>query len=144
MNITIRRLEPDDASNGIIETLSRLEKFSLSRERVKTLIMNQGAESTTYVACLGDEGSELIIGVATVMYRKPLCLNGAKRAYLEEVAVSSGYENQGIEEKLFEYILNQAKNKGAVEMMYLCTSEQAHKFKNMNIENHKIVLIMHL
>lgn len=137
MNIKIRRLEPDDANRGIIETLGHLSDIQLSAHHAKMLIMNFSTQSTIYVA---EDENEQIVGTATLMVRNTLLHQGGRIAYLEEVATRSGYEGKGVASALIEDLVLKAKEKGCYKVILACKSELGHFYEKKSFKYDQILM----
>ena len=103
--------------------------------------MKLGPESVVYVA----EKEDQILGTVTLAVRDSLLYGGKKVAYLEEMAIRSGYHGKSIEDQLCDHAIGVAKQKGCSTIFVPCTSDFARYFEKKGfIYGNKVIMRMDL
>lgn len=141
MNITIRRSEPDDALNGLVQTLNNLAKVGLSTYQARLSIMRPLCKCATYVAV---DQSGTVVGTITVLIRKTLLHRNGKIAYLEEVATRQGYEHQGIASRLIKQALTIAKEENCYKVLLACKLKLTDFYQKFGFHKHEILMRLDL
>ncbi|MDP2295575.1 MAG: GNAT family N-acetyltransferase [Pseudolabrys sp.] len=121
MTLQIRLLEKNDLRNGFLESISNLFKAGLD-EQDAVIIFDKIRDNPVYRIFVAELGGE-IVGATTLLVEQKFILNGARFAYIEDMAVRKGFEKQGIGMRLVEAAIEEAKRKGCLVVRLDCSDE---------------------
>ena len=96
----------------VLDLIKELAKYENSIEKVSNTverIENDGFGETPIFDLFVAENSKKIIGIAITYYRYSTWLG--RKLYLEDLIISKNYRRKGIGGKLFDFVINFAKEK---------------------------------
>ena len=96
----------------VLDLIKELAKYENSIEKVSNTverIENDGFGETPIFDLFVAENSKKIIGIAITYYRYSTWLG--RKLYLEDLIISENYRRKGIGGKLFDFVINFAKEK---------------------------------
>jgi len=121
-DLTIRKLQKEDLTNGFLQTLDSLRQTSNTDKKIieKTFEkINSNQDQLTIVALL--EGK--VIGATTLLIETKFIHNGGKVGHIEDVVVNKKYQKKGIGEKMIKYLLRYAKEQGCYKTILDCVDD---------------------
>ena len=101
----------------VLDLIKELAKYENSIEKVSNTverIENDGFGETPIFDLFVAENSKKIIGIAITYYRYSTWLG--RKLYLEDLIISKNYRRKGIGGKLFDFVINFAKEKKCIEL----------------------------
>ena len=96
----------------VLDLIKELAKYENSIEKVSNTverIENDGFGETPIFDLFVAENSKKIIGIAITYYRYSTWLG--RKLYLEDLIISKNYRRKGVGGKLFDFLINFAKEK---------------------------------
>ncbi|MCV0412145.1 GNAT family N-acetyltransferase [Nitrosarchaeum sp.] len=121
-DLTIRKLQKEDLTNGFLQTLDSLRQTSNIDKKIieKTFEkINSNQDQLTIVALL--EGK--VVGATTLLIETKFIHNGGKVGHIEDVVVNKKYQKNGIGEKMIKYLLRYAKEQGCYKTILDCVDD---------------------
>ncbi|EGP93293.1 GNAT family N-acetyltransferase [Nitrosarchaeum koreense] len=121
-DLTIRKLQKEDLTNGFLQTLDSLRQTSNTDKKTieKTFEkINSNQDQLTIVALL--EGK--VVGATTLLIETKFIHNGGKVGHIEDVVVNKKYQKKGIGEKMIKYLLRYAKEQGCYKTILDCVDD---------------------
>lgn len=121
-DLTIRKLQKEDLTNGFLQTLDSLRQTSNIDKKIieKTFEkINSNQDQLTIVALL--EGK--VVGATTLLIETKFIHNGGKVGHIEDVVVNKKYQKKGIGEKMIKYLLRYAKEQGCYKTILDCVDD---------------------
>jgi len=121
-DLTIRKLQKEDLTNGFLQTLDSLRQTSNTDKKIieKTFEkINSNQDQLTIVALL--EGK--VVGATTLLIETKFIHNGGKVGHIEDVVVNKKYQKKGIGEKMIKYLLRYAKEQGCYKTILDCVDD---------------------
>ena len=121
-NITIRKLQKEDLTNGFLETLDSLRQTSNTDKKIIEKIfekINSNQDQLTIVAL--SDGK--VVGATTLLIETKFIHNGGKVGHIEDVVVDKKYQKKGIGEKMITYLLRYAKEQGCYKTILDCVDD---------------------
>lgn len=115
-DLIIREIVKNDIDNGFLETLSNLSITDIDPDYAKKLIQvrKQSNNITTIVAV---NSTNQVFGTASLMVEQKISHNGGLVGHIEDVAVKSNYEGNGIGKKLVQKLIKLAQEKGCYKVV---------------------------
>ena len=121
-NVTIRKLQKEDLSNGFLHTLDSLRQASnIDKKTAEKIFDEINSNSDHIVAVAIIEGK--IVGSTTLLIETKFIHNGGKVGHIEDVVVDKEYQRKGIGEKIIIYLLRYAKDQGCYKTILDCADE---------------------
>ena len=121
-NLTIRKLQKEDLTNGFLQTLDSLRQTSNTDKKIieKTFEkINSNKDQLTIVALLDGK----VVGATTLLIETKFIHNGGKVGHIEDVVVNNKHQKKGIGEKMITYLLRYAKEQGCYKTILDCTDD---------------------
>jgi len=121
-NLTIRKLQKEDLTNGFLQTLDSLRQTSNTDKKIieKTFEkINSNKDQLTIVALLDGK----VVGATTLLIETKFIHNGGKVGHIEDVVVNNEYQKKGIGEKMITYLLRYAKEQGCYKTILDCADD---------------------
>jgi len=121
-NITIRKLQKEDLSNGFLHTLDSLREASNIDKKMAERIfdkINLNPEQIIAVAVMDGK----IIGSSTLLIETKFIHKGGKVGHIEDVVVKKEHQKKGIGEKIIIYLLRYAKEQGCYKTILDCADD---------------------
>jgi glucosamine-phosphate N-acetyltransferase len=121
-NVTIRKLQKEDLSNGFLHTLDSLRQASnIDKKTAEKIFDEINSNSDHIVAVAIIEGK--IVGSTTLLIETKFIHNGGKVGHIEDVVVDKEHQRKGIGEKIIMYLLRYAKDQGCYKTILDCADE---------------------
>lgn len=118
-DVVIRQLEESDLFNGFLESLDSLRMASnLESQKAKKILHNIKSNPNHIIAVAIIDG--VIVGSTTLLIEPKFIHNGGLVGHIEDVVVNKKHQKNGIGEKLVQYLLDFAKNKGCYKTILDC------------------------
>ena len=121
-DITIRKLQKEDLSNGFLHTLDSLREASNIDKKMAERIfdkINLNPEQIIAVAVMDGK----IIGSSTLLIETKFIHKGGKVGHIEDVVVKKEHQKKGIGEKIIIYLLRYAKEQGCYKTILDCVDD---------------------
>ena len=121
-DLTIRKLQREDLTNGFLQTLDSLRQTSNTDKKIieKTFEkINSNQDQLTIVALLDGK----VVGATTLLIETKFIHNGGKVGHIEDVVVNKKYQKKGIGEKMIKYLLKYAKEQGCYKTILDCVDD---------------------
>ncbi|MFQ6025100.1 MAG: GNAT family N-acetyltransferase [Nitrosopumilaceae archaeon] len=135
MEVTIRKIEEADLSNGFLESLDSLRKASdLDAKKAKEIFnhIKSKSDHEIYVAVLGSQ----VVGSATIFIEQKFIHDGGKVGHIEDVAVRKEHQRKGVGEKLIEALLDYAKKKGCYKTILGSADDVMPFYEKLGFKRH--------
>jgi len=133
--VTIRKIELADLSNGFLESLDSLRKASeLDPKKAQEILTDIKSKSNhvIYVAVL----DSLIVGSATIFLEQKFIHNGGKVGHIEDVVVRKNYQRKRIGEKLVNALLEYAKKNGCYKTILSASDDVVPFYEKLGFNLH--------
>jgi len=133
--VTIRKIEFADLSNGFLESLDSLRKASeLDPKKAQEILTDIKSKSNhvIYVAVL----DSLIVGSATIFLEQKFIHNGGKVGHIEDVVVRKNYQRKRIGEKLVNALLEYAKKNGCYKTILSASDDVVPFYEKLGFNLH--------
>jgi len=133
--VTIRKIELADLSNGFLESLDSLRKASeLDPKKAQEIFTDIKSKSNhvIYVAVL----DSLIVGSATIFLEQKFIHNGGKVGHIEDVVVRKDYQRKRIGEKLVNALLEYAKKNGCYKTILSASDDVVPFYEKLGFNLH--------
>ena len=133
--VTIRKIELADLSNGFLESLDSLRKASeLDPKKAQEILTDIKSKSNhvIYVAVL----DSLIVGSATIFLEQKFIHNGGKVGHIEDVVVRKDYQRKRIGEKLVNALLEYAKKNGCYKTILSASDDVVPFYEKLGFNLH--------
>ncbi len=134
MPLIIRQGYAPDLS-GVLECLAALAPVNLTVEeaiKVYQLQLKRGVR--LYVA---DDGKQ-VVGTASLVLEPKLIHGGRMAARIEEVAVRTSHQRQGVGTALVKRLLDDARNIGAYKVVLCCKRELVEWYRSRGFWDHEV------
>ena len=107
--VIIREIKDGDIDKGFLDALNNLLPPDINdKGYAKNILQKIKSNSLHKIFVAEDNTSGKIAGTTTLLIEPKFINKGMKVGYIEDVAVSKGYEGLGIGSKLVTYATNQA------------------------------------
>ena len=121
-NITIRKLQKEDLSNGFLQTLDSLRQTSnIGKKSAEKIFDKINLNPDQIIAVAIIEGK--VVGSVTLLIETKFIHNGGKVGHIEDVVVDKEYQRKGIGEKIVMYLLRYAKDQGCYKTILDCSDD---------------------
>lgn len=121
-DLIIRELKKEDLWNGFLTTLDSLRQASgIEKSEAEKIVDKINANEDYIIAVAELEGR--IVGATTLIIETKFIHNGGKVGHIEDVVVNKMHQGKGIGEKIINYILKVAENRGCYKTILDCTDE---------------------
>ena len=117
--ITIRELQKEDLWNGFLTSLDSLRQASDIDKDTANKIFEKINNNPDHVIVVASK-DEKIIGASTLLLETKFIHKGGIVGHIEDVVVDKNYQGQKIGEKIIQYLLEYAKNKGCYKTILDC------------------------
>lgn len=134
-DITIRKIEERDLSDGFLESLDSLKKASnLSKEKAGAILkkITANPNHVIFVAALNDK----IIGSTTILIEQKFIHDGGLVGHIEDVVVSKEHEGEGIGFKIMQAVLEYAKSQGCYKTILDCDDKVKPFYERLGFKRH--------
>lgn len=121
MDTQIRKLERGDLRKGFLKSISNLFKVGLS-ELEAEIIYDKIRDNSAYRIFVAELDGD-VVGAITLLVEQKFILNGARFGYVEDMAVTEGFEKRGIGMRLVEAAIEEAKREGCFVVRLDCSDE---------------------
>jgi glucosamine-phosphate N-acetyltransferase len=133
-NVTISILDTNDIHNGFLETISALQDPELTQEQACQIHLERGETGiSTYVAKLDN----MIVGTFSVFIEKKFIHSGGKVAHIEDVAVKSEMQRQGIGREMMKAVDALARRMGCYKVILDCGDNNIGFYENCGYRLHE-------
>ncbi len=121
-NITIRKLQKEDLSNGFLQTLDSLRQTSnIGKKSAEKIFDKINLNPDQIIAVAIIEGE--VVGSVTLLIETKFIHNRGKVGHIEDVVVDKEYQRKGIGEKIVMYLLRYAKDQGCYKTILDCSDD---------------------
>ena len=121
-NITIRKLQKEDLSNGFLQTLDSLRQTSnIGKKSAEKIFDKINLNPDQIIAVAIIEGK--VVGSVTLLIETKFIHNRGKVGHIEDVVVDKEYQRKGIGEKIVMYLLRYAKDQGCYKTILDCSDD---------------------
>ena len=118
----IRELEKDDLWNGFLTSLDSLRKASdIDKNKAEEIFEKINSNSDHIIAVAELDGK--IVGATTLLIEQKFIHQGGLVGHIEDVVVDKNFQGQKIGEKIMNYLLEIAKNRGCYKTILDCTDD---------------------
>jgi glucosamine-phosphate N-acetyltransferase len=131
--LTIRELTVADLGNGFLEALTSLSEVSLSPEEAIPYFEERLAAGVrTYVACAG----EAVLGTASLLLERKFLHRGGLVGHIEDVAVHSDLQRQGVGTMLVRHVTEEACRLGCYKVILNCFEDRVGFYARLGYRLH--------
>ena len=121
-NVIIRELKEADLWNGFLESLDSLKQASnIEESKAKKIFEKINANPDHIIAVAESDGK--IVGATTLIVESKFIHDGGLVGHIEDVVVNKEYQGQKIGEKIMNYLIEIAKNRGCYKTILDCTDD---------------------
>lgn len=124
MELKVRPFRASDVSIGFNETLSVLSPTNLTEVKAQKWFMERKKQG---IKTLVVETERQIVGTGSIWIERKLCYDGAKAAHIEDVAVHSEWQGQGVGKLIVNKLIETAE-KAKVYKIVLDSSDKNVEF----------------
>ncbi len=120
--IIIRELKEVDLWNGFLKSLDSLKQASnIEKSKAKEIFEKINANPDHIIAVAELDGK--IVGATTLLIESKFIHDGGLVGHIEDVVVDKEYQGQKIGEKIMNYLIEIAKNRGCYKTILDCTED---------------------
>ena len=120
--IIIRELKEVDLWNGFLKSLDSLKQASnIEKSKAKEIFEKINANPDHIIAVAEFNGK--IVGATTLLIESKFIHDGGLVGHIEDVVVDKEYQGQKIGEKIMNYLIEIAKNRGCYKTILDCTDD---------------------
>jgi glucosamine-phosphate N-acetyltransferase len=120
--LIIRELKEEDLWNGFLKSLDSLKQASnIEESKAKEVFQKINANPDHIIAVAELDGK--IVGATTLLIESKFIHNGGLVGHIEDVVVNKEYQGQKIGEKIMNYLIEIAKNRGCYKTILDCTDD---------------------
>ncbi len=121
-NAIIREIKEPDLWNGFLKSLDSLKQASnIEKSKAKVIFEKIDANPDHIIAVAELDGR--IVGSTTLLIESKFIHDGGLVGHIEDVVVDKEYQGQKIGEKIMNYLIEIAKNRGCYKMILNCTDD---------------------
>lgn len=120
--IIVRRLSEGDMDWALLTALSNLSKVGIGPTDARRLHAERESAGTLTYGCF-DSGS--LLGTISLVVERKLIRNGGLCGHIEDVAVATGQEGQGIGKSLIEHAVAECRRLGCYKVILDCSADLA-------------------
>jgi len=118
----IRELKKEDLWNGFLTSLDSLRQASdIDKEKAEEIFEKINSNSDHIIAVAELDGK--IVGSTTLLIEQKFIHKGGLVGHIEDVVVDKNFQGQKIGEKIMQYLLEIAKNRGCYKTILDCTDD---------------------
>ncbi len=119
---TIRELKEEDLWNGFLKSLDSLKQASsIEKSKAKEIFKKINANPDHIIAVAEIDGR--IVGSTTLLIEPKFIHDGSLVGHIEDVVVDKKLQGQKIGEKIMNYLIEIAKNRGCYKTILGCTDD---------------------
>ena len=121
-DVIIRELKEADLWNGFLKSLDSLKQASnIEKSKAKEIFEKINANPDHIIAVAELDGK--IVGATTLFIESKFIHNGGLVGHIEDVVVNKEYQGQKMGEKIMNYLIEIAKNRGCYKTILDCTDD---------------------
>jgi glucosamine-phosphate N-acetyltransferase len=118
----IRELKEEDLWNGFLKSLDSLKQTSnIEKSKAKEIFQKINSNPDHIIAVAELDGK--IVGATTLLIESKFIHDGGLVGHIEDVVVNKEYQGQKIGEKIMNYLIEIAKNRGCYKTILDCTED---------------------
>jgi glucosamine-phosphate N-acetyltransferase len=118
----IRELKKEDLWNGFLTTLDSLRQASDISKDIAEKVFEKINSNPNHIVAVA-ELDEKIVGSTTLLIEPKFIHEGGLVGHIEDVVVDKNFQGQKIGEKIMNYLLEIAKNRGCYKTILDCTDD---------------------
>ena len=120
--VIIREIKEKDLWNGFLKSLDSLRQTSnIEKSKAKKIFEKINANPDHIIAVAELDGK--IVGATTLLIESKFIHDGGLVGHIEDVVVDKEYQGQKIGEKIMNYLIEVAKNRGCYKTILDCTDD---------------------
>ena len=120
--VIIRELKEADLWNGFLKSLDSLKQTSgIEKSKAKEIFEKINANPDHIIAVAEFDGK--IVGATTLLIESKFIHDGGLVGHIEDVVVDKEHQGQKIGEKIMNYLIEIAKNRGCYKTILDCTED---------------------
>jgi glucosamine-phosphate N-acetyltransferase len=120
--IIIRELKEVDLWNGFLKSLDSLKQASnIEKSKAKEIFEKIDSNPDHIIAVAEFDGK--IVGATTLLIESKFIHDGGLVGHIEDVVVDKEHQGQKIGEKIMNYLIEIAKNRGCYKTILDCTDD---------------------
>ena len=132
--IVIRELKKEDLWNGFLTSLDSLREASnIKKEKAEEIFEKINANEDHIIAVAEIEGK--IVGSTTLLIESKFIHEGGIVGHIEDVVVNKNFQGRKIGEKIVNYLLEYAKNRGCYKTILDCTDDVKPFYEKMGFKH---------
>ena len=121
-DVIIRELKEADLWNGFLKSLDSLKQASnIEKSKAKEIFEKINTNPDHIIAVAELDGK--IVGATTLFIESKFIHDGGLVGHIEDVVVNKEYQGQKIGEKIMNYLIEIAKNRGCYKTILDCTDD---------------------
>ena len=130
----IRELKKEDLWNGFLTSLDSLREASnIKKEKAEEIFEKINANEDHIIAVAEIEGK--IVGSTTLLIESKFIHEGGIVGHIEDVVVNKNFQGRRIGEKIVNYLLEYAKNRGCYKTILDCTDDVKPFYEKMGFKH---------
>ena len=132
--IVIRELKKEDLWNGFLTSLDSLREASnIKKEKAEEIFEKINANEDHIIAVAEIEGK--IVGSTTLLIESKFIHEGGIVGHIEDVVVNKNFQGRKIGEKIVNYLLEYAKNRGCYKTILDCADDVKPFYEKMGFKH---------
>ena len=121
-DVIIREIKEADLWNGFLKSLDSLKQASnIEKSKAKEIFEKINTNPDHIIAVAELDGK--IVGATTLFIESKFIHDGGLVGHIEDVVVNKEYQGQKIGEKIMNYLIEIAKNRGCYKTILDCTDD---------------------
>lgn len=118
----IRELRKEDLWNGFLKSLDSLKQASNIDKTKAELIFDKINVNPDHIIAVAEIDGK-IVGSTTLLIESKFIHDGGLVGHIEDVVVDKDFQGQKIGEKIMNYLIEIAKNRGCYKTILDCTDD---------------------
>ncbi len=130
----IRELKKEDLWNGFLTTLDSLRQASDISKDIADKVFEKINSNPNHIVGVAELG-ENIVGSTTLLIEPKFIHEGGLVGHIEDVVVDKNFQGQKIGEKIMNYLLEIAKNRGCYKTILDCTDDVKSFYEKLGFKH---------
>lgn len=120
--VKVRELQKEDLFNGFLSSLDSLRQASNIERNTAEKIFDRIQNNPDHIIAVAEQDGK-VVGAATLLIESKFIHNGGMVGHIEDVAVDKNFQGQKIGEKIINYLLECAENRGCYKTILDCSDD---------------------
>ena len=132
--IKIRELQKKDLQNGFLTTLDSLKQTSDIDKNKAEKVFEKINSNPNHIIVIAELDGK-IVGTATMLIEPKFIHDGGLVGHIEDVVVGGKFQGQKIGNRIIEFLLEFAKNRGCYKTILNCTDDVKEFYEKIGFKH---------